>query len=69
MVVSVNGWRAPEIFLVRGWREYHLEPPAGTLHAGDNHVRFQIVAEAGMNPEEAGVGLAAFRYIRLYPRA
>jgi membrane-associated phospholipid phosphatase len=69
MVVSVNAWRAPEICLVRGWREYHLEPPAGTLHAGDNRVRFQIVAEAGLNPEEPGVGLAAFRYIRLYPRA
>jgi len=69
MVVSVNGWRAPEIFLLRGWREYHLEPPAGTLHAGDNRVRFQILAESAMNPEEPGVGLAAFRYIRVYPRA
>jgi hypothetical protein len=69
MVVSVNGWQAPEICLVRGWREYHLEPPEGTLHAGDNRVRFQIVAEAGLNPEEPGVGLAAFRYIWLYPRA
>jgi hypothetical protein len=39
------------------------------LHAGDNRVRFQIVAEAGLNPEEPGVGLAALRYIRLYPRA
>jgi hypothetical protein len=69
MVVSVNGWRAAEICLVRGWREYHLEPPAGTLRAGDNLVRFQIVAEAGLNPEEPGVGLAPFRYIRLYLRA
>jgi hypothetical protein len=68
MVVSVNGWRAPEICLVRGWRECHLEPPEGTLHAGDNRVRFQVVAEAGLNPEEPGVGLAAFRYIRLYAR-
>jgi len=69
MVVTVNGWRAPEICLVRGWREYHLEPPAGTLHAGDNRVRFQIAAEVPTSPEEPGVGLAAFRYIRLYPRA
>jgi membrane-associated phospholipid phosphatase len=69
MVVSVNGWQAPEILLARGWREYHLEPPAGTLRAGDNAVRFRIVADPGMMPEEPGSGLAAFRYIRLYPKA
>lgn len=69
MVMSVNDWQAPEILLVRGWREYHLEPPAGTLRVGDNVVRFRIVADSGMTPEGPGTGLAAFRYIRLYPRA
>jgi hypothetical protein len=34
-----------------------------------NSIERLIVAESGMNPEEPGVGLAAFRYIRLYPRA
>jgi undecaprenyl-diphosphatase len=69
MVVSVNGWQAPEILLTRGWREYRLEPPAGTLRAGDNTVRFRIVAEPGTTPQEPGSRLAAFRYIRLYPKA
>jgi membrane-associated phospholipid phosphatase len=69
MVVSVNGWQAPAILLTRGWREYHFEPPAGTLRPGDNAVRFRIVAEPGTTPEEPGSGLAAFRYLRLYPKA
>ncbi len=69
LVISVNGWQAPEILLTRGWREYHLEPPVGTLRSGDNTVRFRIVAEPGTTPEEPGTGFAAFRYIRLYPRA
>jgi membrane-associated phospholipid phosphatase len=69
MVMSVNDWRAPEILLVRGWREYHLEPPAGTLRAGENVVRFRIDAEPGTKRVEPRTGLAAFRYIRLYPSA
>ncbi len=69
MVISVNGWQAPEILLAGGWREYRLEPPAGTLRAGDNAVRFRIVAEPGATTEEPASGLAAFRYIRLYPKA
>ena len=67
VVVSVNEWVAPEITLVRGWREYHLRPPPGTIRPGDNTVRFKIVAEAGR--EDSARGLAAFRYLRLYPQA
>ncbi len=67
--ISVNGWQAPEISLVRGWREYHIEPPPGTLRAGDNVVRFRIVAERGTIPREPGAGLAAFRFLRFYPLA
>jgi membrane-associated phospholipid phosphatase len=69
VAISVNGWRAPEIYLVRGWREYHIEPPRGTLHAGDNVVRFRIVAEPGPIVREPGAGLAAFRFMRFYPWA
>jgi len=67
IVISVNDWVSPKITLVRGWREYHLEPPAGVLRPGDNTIRFQIVAapDAG----EPAPGLAAFRYLRLYPQA
>jgi membrane-associated phospholipid phosphatase len=68
MVISVNQWVAPEISLARGWREYHLEPPAGALRAGDNTIRFHITAEGEASDEDAASGLAAFRYLRLYPR-
>jgi len=69
MSIRVNDWVAPEISLARGWREYHLEPPAGVLHGGENTIRFRIVSEAGSSGEDAASGLAAFRYLRLYPHA
>ncbi len=69
VVVTVNGWSAPEIALARGWREYHLEPPPGVLKADDNTIHFHIIGEApGAGDGPAGA-LAAFRYVRLYPRA
>jgi membrane-associated phospholipid phosphatase len=68
MVISVNQWVAPEIALARGWREYHVEPPAGALRVGDNTIRFHIVTEGEASDEDAASGLAAFRYLRLYPR-
>jgi len=64
----VNQWVAPEIVLSRGWREYHLEPPAGVLRAGDNAIRFHITAEGEASEENSASGIAAFRYLRLYPR-
>src|SRR6185436_9298322 len=64
IVITVNEWVSPKITLVRGWREYHLEPPAGVLHPGDNTIRFQIVA--GPNVGDPARGLAAFRYLRLF---
>jgi membrane-associated phospholipid phosphatase len=69
MRVTVNEWSAPEIALARGWREYHLEPPLGALKTGDNTIRFEIIGQPGLKGEEAATGLAAFRYLRLYPRA
>jgi membrane-associated phospholipid phosphatase len=69
LLVSVNDWVAPEITLVRGWREYHLEPPAGVIRAGDNTVRFRIAAESVMPGDDAARGIAAFRYLRLFPGA
>jgi membrane-associated phospholipid phosphatase len=68
MVISVNQWVAPEIALARGWREYHVEPPAGALRAGDNTIRFHITADGEASDEDAASGIAAFRYLRLYPR-
>ena len=68
LVVSINGWSAPEIALARGWREYHLEPPTGILRPDDNTIHFHIIGDvpsAGDGPDGA---LAAFRYVRLYPR-
>lgn len=67
VVVSVNEWSAPEIALVRGWREYHLEPPPGVLRRGENTVRFQFAAEPGETLVPSSDGLAGFRYLRLYP--
>jgi membrane-associated phospholipid phosphatase len=66
MVVSVNEWVAPEIKLVRGWREYHIVLPGGVIRAGDNTVRFQIASNEHTDSTE---GIAAFRYLRLYPAA
>jgi len=68
MAISVNQWVAPEIALARGWREYHVELPAAALRVGDNTIRFHIVAEGEASDEDAASGLAAFRYLRLYPR-
>jgi hypothetical protein len=68
MLISVNQWVAPEIALARGWREYHLEPPAGVLRSGDNTIRFHITAEGESSEDDAASGIAAFRYLRLYPR-
>jgi membrane-associated phospholipid phosphatase len=64
VVISVNEWVAPEIALARGWREYHLEPPRGVIRIGSNTIRFHISTDA-----TAPGGLAAFRYLRLFPRA
>jgi membrane-associated phospholipid phosphatase len=69
MSIVVNEWTAPEITLARGWREYHLEPPPGVLRAGENTIRFRLMSEPRAGEEEADVGLVAFRYLRLYPRA
>jgi membrane-associated phospholipid phosphatase len=69
LVVSVNEWVAPEICLARGWREYHLEPPAGVLRRGENTVRFHILTDGVPPRGEHDRGLAAFRYLRLYPKA
>jgi membrane-associated phospholipid phosphatase len=69
MSIRINEWVAPEISLARGWREYHIEPPSGVLRGGDNTIRFRIESEAGTSGEDAASGLAAFRYLRLYPRA
>jgi hypothetical protein len=68
MVITVNDWVAPEITLARGWREYHVDPPMGTFRVGDNTVRFHIVSENEASGEGVANGLAAFRYLRLYPR-
>ena len=68
LLISVNDWTAPEISLARGWREYHVEPPVGVLRVGDNVIRFRILAEAQPPGENTDIGLAAFRYLRLYPR-
>jgi membrane-associated phospholipid phosphatase len=64
LVISVNEWVAPEIALTRGWREYHLDPPPGVIRAGSNTVRFHISTDA-----TASGRLAAFRYLRVFPRA
>jgi membrane-associated phospholipid phosphatase len=69
LVISVNEWVAHEISLVRGWREYHLEPPPGVIRLGDNTVRFHILTDSGETDERVTGGLAAFRYLRLFPRA
>lgn len=69
LVVSINGWSAPEIALARGWREYHLEPPPGVLRGGDDVVHFHITGEAPAEGDGPQGALAAFRYVRLYPRA
>jgi len=68
VVIAVNEWVAPEICLTRGWREYHLEPPSGVLRRGENTVRFQIVVDRVLTQDDGG-GFAAFRYLRLYPKA
>lgn len=65
VVISINDWSAHEITLARGWREYHVEPPLGVIHRGDNTIRFHIVVEEG----EPSFGLAGFRYLRLFPKA
>jgi membrane-associated phospholipid phosphatase len=67
IVVSVNEWSAPEISLVRGWREYHIALPAGVLRPGENTVHFRIDWPVRHDPPTTG--LAAFRYLRLYPPA
>ncbi|HSD10268.1 MAG TPA: phosphatase PAP2 family protein [Candidatus Binatia bacterium] len=67
MVITVNQWVAPEIALVRGWREYHLDPPAGAFRVGDNTIRFHIVGTGEASGKDVASGLAAFRYLRLYP--
>jgi membrane-associated phospholipid phosphatase len=67
MVMSVNDWSAPEIRLMRGWREYHIVLPPGVLQPGENTVRFQI--EPPGRQGSPPTGLAAFRYLRLYPPA
>jgi len=64
LVISVNEWVAPEIALARGWREYHLDPPPGVIRVGNNTVRFHISTDT-----TAPGGLAAFRYLRVFPRA
>jgi membrane-associated phospholipid phosphatase len=69
LVISVNEWVAPEICLLRGWREYHLEPPAGVLRRGENSVRFRILTDGELARGENDRGLAAFRYLRFYPSA
>jgi membrane-associated phospholipid phosphatase len=69
VLVTINGWRAPEIALARGWREYHLEPPAGVLRSDDNTVHFHIISEVPSEGDGPDGALAAFRYVRLYPRA
>ncbi len=69
LVISVNGWAAPEIALTRGWREYHVEPPSGVLRPGANTVRFQFATEPGGGLATTDDGVAGFRYLRLYPRA
>jgi membrane-associated phospholipid phosphatase len=63
VVISINGWVAPEIALARGWREYHLAPPAGVIRIGSNTIRFRISTDANVPG-----GLAAFHYLRLFPR-
>jgi hypothetical protein len=69
VVISVNEWVAHEIALARGWREYHLELPPGVIRLGDNTVRFHILTDSGEGGERVTGGLAAFRYLRLFPRA
>ncbi|MBI2963764.1 MAG: phosphatase PAP2 family protein [Deltaproteobacteria bacterium] len=69
LVISVNEWAAPEIALLRGWREYHVAPPPGVLRRGENTVRFRFAAEPGEAPPTASGGRVGFRYLRLYPRA
>ena len=69
MSIRVNDWIGPDITLARGWREYHVEPPPGVLREGENTIHFLIASEAGESGEDAASGLAAFRYLRLYPRA
>lgn len=68
LVASVNGWSAPPIALMRGWREIVLEPPPGVLRAGANRIDFIIdltVPPGSSNPDP---GLVAFRSLRLYAR-
>jgi membrane-associated phospholipid phosphatase len=67
MVIAVNGWVAPEIVLVRGWREYRVRPPAGVFHVGENTVRFRILGAGEGSGGGMKDGLAGFRYFRVYP--
>lgn len=69
VLISVNDWVAPQIALARGWREYHLDPPPGVIHRGRNTIRFHIAADPSAVDEPRPARLAAFRYVRLSPRA
>jgi undecaprenyl-diphosphatase len=68
VAISVNGWVAHEIALLRGWREYHLDLPPGVIRLGDNTVRFRIVADSREDDKGGEGGLVAFRYLKLFPQ-
>lgn len=63
--VSVNGWRAPEVSLTRGWREYHFPLPDGALRRGPNTVAFTLGGEAPPSTDAVDAGLVAFRYLHV----
>lgn len=67
LAVTVNDWSFPPFRLRRGWREYHLELPAGILKDEGNTVTFRVEGPRIDCPAEGDSGLVAFRYLRLYP--
>jgi len=62
-VLGVNGWTAPSIDLIEGWREVQIRVPDGVIRPGDNRLELRIVGRsvaAGRAP-----GRVAVRYVRL----